>query len=573
VTIDGTTLTVPIEGMLPDGVYTVTWRVVDAEEGHETAGAFSFGVGTASGGAAVEEVTPLGVAGGVALAVGLMLLVAIAVVGLGVFSGRPASLRLLAPAAAALGFAGAVAVLVAAQRLAGVPTNTWLASPAGRPFSWLVVATLGAAAFAVLGAARPGWRPILWLAGAAAAVALFVRTTTGHPAHTSVPLLQQTLQWIHVLSAGVWIGGTVLLLLALRADDPPSQQRMRRFWAFVSVAVALVVATGVLRALNEVGASDGVADVLRLPYGRVLALKVVVALALVGIAVIARSRIASGEPGPPTIRRIASVEVVTALGVLVLSAALTGLSPIPAALGPAPAVVPTGTVVGTDPGRTAQIELTVTPGAAGPNAFRARILDPATGAAQDADAVTLRLASVTDPTSNPTTLDLRLVDSAWVGQSTAIAEPGTWSVTAVVTRGTATFDVPLVLVTASEGQTPPPGSPFGTTTSSDGVSISLHLDPGTAGANELHVEMTGPDGMPLAPGEVIAVAIPEGAPPQRLTPVTSRARATVSIPLDLQAGSWTFDVVIWTPDGRSYQADLFGVPIAAAQPQAATSSG
>ena len=42
-----TTLVVPITDPLPEGAYTVTWRVVSIDDGHVTAGAFAFGVGTA----------------------------------------------------------------------------------------------------------------------------------------------------------------------------------------------------------------------------------------------------------------------------------------------------------------------------------------------------------------------------------------------------------------------------------------------------------------------------------------------------------------------------------------------
>ncbi len=42
-------LTIPLPADLPDGVYTVSWRVVSEADGHETVGAFSFGVNVAVG--------------------------------------------------------------------------------------------------------------------------------------------------------------------------------------------------------------------------------------------------------------------------------------------------------------------------------------------------------------------------------------------------------------------------------------------------------------------------------------------------------------------------------------------
>ena len=42
-------LRIPLPADLPDGVYTVSWRVVSEADGHATAGAFSFGVNVAPG--------------------------------------------------------------------------------------------------------------------------------------------------------------------------------------------------------------------------------------------------------------------------------------------------------------------------------------------------------------------------------------------------------------------------------------------------------------------------------------------------------------------------------------------
>ena len=96
------TLVVGITNPLPDGVYTVSWRVVSVDDGHVTAGAFAFGVGTSAGtvtpvegGSATSGPTPLGVVSKALLYAGLMLLVAIAVVSMWVFGGAPEARRRL----------------------------------------------------------------------------------------------------------------------------------------------------------------------------------------------------------------------------------------------------------------------------------------------------------------------------------------------------------------------------------------------------------------------------------------------------------------------------------------------
>lgn len=51
--IDGSTYSVPVDAAAPEGVYTVAYRVVSAD-GHTVEGDFSYTVGTATEGAAVD---------------------------------------------------------------------------------------------------------------------------------------------------------------------------------------------------------------------------------------------------------------------------------------------------------------------------------------------------------------------------------------------------------------------------------------------------------------------------------------------------------------------------------------
>ena len=92
-----TTLVVPITGDMPDGVYTVSWSAVSVDDGHTTTDSFSFGVGVKarldrrgrSCRRRASGPTVLGVVGKALLYAGLMLVVAVAVVGEGVFGGAP----------------------------------------------------------------------------------------------------------------------------------------------------------------------------------------------------------------------------------------------------------------------------------------------------------------------------------------------------------------------------------------------------------------------------------------------------------------------------------------------------
>ena len=271
-TLDGaTTLVVPIADPLPDGVYTVSWRVVSADDGHVTAGAFPFGVGTSPGtgvaapatGGPASGPTLLGVIGKSALYAGLMMLVAIAVVGMGLFHDAPRARRPLGLIAGVIAFVGAIASLGAQQRAIDVSMRTYLHAGVARVPMKIVAVSLVALVLAVIATRSPGrWSP--WAAGAAAAVALALRAHGGHAAAAPVPVVAELTQWIHMLAGACWAGGLVLLLLLLRErrDDPPLDEA-HRYSTMAVGAIAIVVASGLMRAVAELGGWSGVAQTLQ----------------------------------------------------------------------------------------------------------------------------------------------------------------------------------------------------------------------------------------------------------------------------------------------------------------------
>jgi copper transport protein len=568
------TLTVTLPADVPDGVYTVSWRTVSTVDGHVTAGAFAFGVGGFSGpvtpGASATASsssgpTVLSVLAKTALYVGLMLLVGIAAVGLGLFGGHPRSIRIAGLAGALIAFAGALGLLFAEQRTVGVSIDDLLRTNTGRPYGWLVVATLAAAIFAVIAAARERWLIALWGAGAAAAVAMAIRIASGHAAAAPDALLQQGYGWLHFVAAGVWVGGLVVLLLLLRerleGSNVPPVVEARRFSNLALVAVSVVAVTGALRAVNELGGIGNVIDGLHRAYGITLLAKVAVSLVLIGLGATNRFRnviILAEDPHP--LRRFVAAETVFALGVLVLTGVMTGLNP-PASLattsqaGPAPVA---GTATGADFATTTRVSLTATPGSPGPNAFRASVVGYDSGAPVAADTVTLRFVSVTHPDLPASQLRLtQRSDGGWTGQGIPMSVAGTWRVTTLVQSGATTTEVPLTLITASDGSTSTVaivGAPPTTTTSfSDGVSLQSFVDPATAGNDPVHVTAFGPDGNELPLRSAIIVVSPANGEPIR-PPVQRFSAGHFVANTTLDAGDFVVDIVATARNGTTYES-------------------
>jgi copper transport protein len=557
-------LVAPLPNELADGVYTVNWVVVSTVDGHFTSGAFAFGVGNASAvprGTAVSsspDPTPIGVAGRAALYVGLSLVIAAAAVGGWAFGLRPTSLRVVVATGGILALGGALLVLASEVDEVGTTTRTFLGSETGAAYVRLLVAAAATAALAVLAAARTTMVTVS-LAGIAAVGAWWARASAGH----ADGMVQELGQTVHMTAVGVWIGGLVVLWLLLREgrDDPPVAA-VRRYSTLALVAVGVVIVTGSIRALQETGGLANVAETIDTGYGQVLGVKVALALVLVALGAANRRRsiprIATGDGGP--LNRIVRAEIVVALGIIVLTGALTSLPPGGVDRS-APAPSPEITADGSDFGTTVRVSVSATPGTAGPNAFTVDVADFDTGEPADVDAVTLRFARAGAGESSATTsLELEREGDRWTAEGSAMSIAGTWNVTAHVRTGDETVDVPLVLTTTTLGTSRSvaeiPGQPSITTiTYRDGRSAQLYVDPGTSGPNQVHVTAFDAAGAELQLGRASLATVPP-AGPAAPTDVLRLGPGHLVANVELEPGEWVFDFTAVPVEGDPMQATL-----------------
>jgi len=109
----------------------------------------------------------------------------------------------------------------------------------------------------------------------------------GHAVEDQGPtrLVHQINQMVHLLAAGLWLGGLLPLAWLLgRARSPPgtewiaiAREVVPRFSQIGYVAVALLAATGAMNTLLLVGSTQAL---LTTPYGRLLGLKILLFLAI-----------------------------------------------------------------------------------------------------------------------------------------------------------------------------------------------------------------------------------------------------------------------------------------------------
>ncbi|MFF4263528.1 copper resistance CopC/CopD family protein [Streptomyces virginiae] len=309
------TARVELSGKLPQGTYTVAWRVVSAD-GHPISGAFVFSIGRPSETSAVvatdsPDDTAVGRLYGVLRHVaysGLALLVGAAAFVLVCWptaGGTRPVRRLLTVGWAAL-TASTVALLLlrGPYETAGSVTSAFDLAQLGRavttrPGGALMARLVLLAVVAVLlrrwarrfdgaddGARVPELGSRDRQVGALLAVALAVTWAFAEHAAAGIQVvLAMPMAVLHLLAMGVWLGGLITLLLLLRRRGPADQgvpaSAIARFSRSAFRAVAVLVGTGVYQSWRQVGSWEALAGT---SYGRTLVVKVAVVVLVLWVA-------------------------------------------------------------------------------------------------------------------------------------------------------------------------------------------------------------------------------------------------------------------------------------------------
>src|SRR6266516_2250207 len=293
---------------LADGTYLAGWRIVSVDDGHVEAGAFGFAVGTGAAGsgpvaspAPPQLPTPWQVAGRWLETAGVLLLVGTIASALLVWR-RPGPIgtdepryRILAVAGAVVSAAGLAWEVAAGAATAGgfgpSAVGAFLAASPGtaRRMAVELLLLAGAATLVGWGTGR-GRRPGVGVLGVAAG--LVVALALGaHDVGLAPRWLFVSLEIVHLLAVGAWIGGLVVLALTVavrQAGAGAGGVAVRRFSRVALWLVLVVAATGAWQGLAQVWGREALTGT---DYGRILAVKVAVFLVVLGLAAVARFRL------------------------------------------------------------------------------------------------------------------------------------------------------------------------------------------------------------------------------------------------------------------------------------------
>lgn len=547
-------------GPLAQGTYTVAWRVTSVVDGHTTIGSVAFGVGvpavaTGTDGAQAEVRAPAptvaSVAGRWLFYVGVVLMVGAGVVGAVVVSDPTTVSRPVLGSAWVAGAGGLLLTIADYGASTRASLADLLTSPTGQKLSMQVVA-MGIAGVLVVWACRRPSRLSLAAVGVGASAAMLARALAGHANGSSLRWFTVGVQWVHLVSVGAWVGGLLWLLVAMRRGDPGQGPGLiRRFSSIAAATLGVVVGSGVLRALDEVGGWSGLFGT---SFGTALLLKLGLFATLVVLGVLSRFR---HMPTPARrvggIRRLIRGEVAIAAGVLGVTAVLTGLPPsVSVATVSDPRPASNLTVLGHDYGTSVRVRLLVTPGSAGPNHFDATVTDYDAGTPVPADTVSLRFQLPDRPEVAAATLDLtRDPDAHWRGSGSVLSIEGRWRITALVQSPTTAVEVPMELVT--EGSSPPIPAPGGSCgrgkpDPSYGVVMSFDPDPPTAEGTTFNLTVR-QNGQPVTGATVCLEAeMPDMQHPGVSTVARASGAGDYEAQLELpMVGGWAASVTIAEP--------------------------
>jgi copper transport protein len=353
--VSGSTVTVPLDRG-PKGSYTVRWRMVAADDGHVTEGAFSFGVDA-------RPIAPVPASGdGIPLAPEI--LVWLEFIGIALTGGTLAFRALItAPAIRRIGGRGeddgrsAVAIaaigaivslhaaffsfLVGAYPVAGgglgdfvdaeiIPIR--LSTHLGQAFTYSCFAWIGVITLIVGAWVHPRRREaLLAVAGVASLAIAFGLSWAGHPAAGGSLLLLA--DYAHLLAAALWFGGLVsLAALAASARSHPERAELFRaclvrFSVLAPAAVVVLAGAGVWVAIGEL---PSLSAIVTTSYGLLLVGKTAVFAVALALAAYHRysvvPRAAAEASGSAPLGTLASEVVI--LGVaLALAAVLSQTAP------------------------------------------------------------------------------------------------------------------------------------------------------------------------------------------------------------------------------------------------------
>lgn len=494
------TMSIGIEP-LPKGVYTVSWQVVSAIDGHPTSGALSFGVQTvvpppppvvSTEESLILTLIPEALVRWI-LFVGQSLMVGSLLFYMLVLVPRLIEFDISSPGNEPIGIKSSRRVLIlsmlgsilAIAGTVGLVALQWTGSSTSISLAEFVLGTrLGLVGVIRLGLAgstalallylirgRTPKRVVLWVSIGLGATVLLMASLSGHNAAASFnPALAVLSDWIHLFGVAAWVGGLscfALILPILRGEGFHKHlaSLVPRFSQVAMASVGAISITGVYSAWLQVGSFIALLNTL---YGSTLIVKIslMIPIVLLGALtqLVSHPRMVAtlrsvGQTGPMIAtlgRRITtSIRTEAALGaILLLTVGL--LTAIPPGIQVAQNItqsvfvskVLTQQAEG-DPQHPLQVTLSIFPFRVGANSFEALLKDNQGAPSKNVTQVNFEFRLRGTP-SGPSDYAEPEGEGRFLLQGTYLSMPGNWTIEVTVRRPAIAFDVVAMFETELE---------------------------------------------------------------------------------------------------------------------------
>jgi copper transport protein len=454
-------------GQLPDGLYTISWRVLSTD-GHSTEGSFAFGIGVAVASTTalptINETIPVDSAF-IRWINLLSLSIGVGSIAFWIFVWKPAvpqgqpdverwMQRVIWSGWVLLGVSGILMLLLQVSIAAGISVLDAVTNPAfGAVLSgsrygqvWLARLVLWLGLGGVLWFARHE----RWLYQVALILGGLILLTNSLYSHASV-MQQDTLvavvgDWLHLTATAVWIGGLIQFFIVIGSarhqfgsTTSILSDLVGHFSNFMRVTVAGLILSGFYAAWLQVGSLDALFTTV---YGQVLLVKLILVVPLLAISAVNLILTQRGLQQGRTVwterlRGLVGAEITLTVGILAAVGVMTAIAPARTVL----AVRNAGTLGTTGNSYlemqttdTLMVHLDIMPGYVGENTFIITLFDPAGRPVTDATRIRLRFDHIGQNLGQSELRPELQRDGSYAITGANLSIPGTWRIRMTVQR-------------------------------------------------------------------------------------------------------------------------------------------
>jgi copper transport protein len=477
-------------GNLPNGLYTVVFRVVSAADGHPTQGSYAFIIGDASGGfgTSVEEASTTSVPASLIRWANLLSL-SLAVGGLGfwMFVWNPAAPDKPAPIRRRMwvaiwtgwglvGITGFLLIVLQYYSATGLPVSSGISTTyleqliADTRFGHLWLARM--ALWVGMGLSLVFAATDRWFYPVALALGFAILLTNSLFSHANAArdiAISVGADWLHLIATALWVGGLIQfinVIIGVRKNYTPSAPILSSlvgyFTNFARVSVAALALTGFYAAWLQVGTVDAL---FTSPYGQALFIKLLLFVPVFGLAAYNmvfthRALTAGQEIWGKRLRGLVGAEIVITVAMLGAVGVMTSTEPTRSVIERRASIPQPPTpqpISETLSNNDLNVELDISPGWVGENTFTITLTDTNGAAVTDVNLIRMRFESQEKNLGESELRPTHQSNGVYTISGANLSVPGEWRIRTTIQRPDK-FDT-LVDFRPAMTEAPPPTPP------------------------------------------------------------------------------------------------------------------